>query len=64
MTTHEFALSDFAARRTGTDAGLSTPLRDVLATALHELIEAELTAPIGAAPGERSLGRVTQRTRH
>lgn len=47
MTTHEFALSDLAARLTGTDATLSTALRDILATALQELIEAELTATIG-----------------
>ena len=54
MTTHEFALSDLAARLLGTDASLSTSLRDILTVALQELIEAELTATIGAAPGERS----------
>ena len=48
MTTHEFAPSDHAASLTGTDASLSTSLRDILTVALQELIEAELTATIGA----------------
>ncbi len=64
MTTHEFALSDLAARLLGTDASLSTSLRDILTVALQELIEAELTATIGAAPGERTTERVTQRNGH
>ena len=64
MTAHEFALSDLAARLTGTDASLSTSLRDILTVALQELIEAELTATIGAAPGERTSERVTQRNGH
>jgi putative transposase len=64
MTTHEFALSDLAARLLGTDASLSTSLRDILTVALQELIEAELTATIGAAPGERTSERVTQRNGH
>ena len=54
MTMYESALSDLAARLAGTDATLSTSLRDILAAALQELIEAELTATIGAAPGERT----------
>ena len=56
MTTHESALSDLAARLAGTDPSLSTSLRDILTAALQELIEAELTATIGAAPGERIAG--------
>ena len=64
MTEHEFALSDLAARLAGTDASLSTALRDILTVALQELIEAELTATIGAAPGERSIDRLTQRNGH
>jgi len=64
MTTHEFALSDLAARLLGTDASLSTSLRDILTVALQELIEAELTATIGAASGERTNERVTQRNGH
>jgi transposase-like protein len=64
MTNHEFALSDLAARLAGTDASLSTALRDILATALQELIETELTATIGAGPGERTPERVAQRNGH
>ena len=64
MTAHEFALSDLAARLTGTDATLSTSLRDILTVALQELIEAELTATIGAAPGEHTSERVTHRNGH
>lgn len=64
MTTYEFAVSDLAARLIGTDASLSTALRDILAAALQEVIEAEATARIGAAPGERTPERVTQRNGH
>jgi transposase-like protein len=64
MTSHEFALSDLAARLAGTDASLTTSLRDILAAALQELIEAELTAVIGAAPGERTTERIAQRNGH
>jgi transposase-like protein len=61
MTSHEFALSDLAARLAGTDASLSTALRDILSTALQELIEAELTGVIGVAPGEHSPDRLALR---
>ncbi|MFT3851988.1 MAG: IS256 family transposase [Ilumatobacteraceae bacterium] len=64
MTTHEFALSDLAARLAGSDASLSTSLRDILAAALQELIEAELTATIGAAPGEHTAERTALRNGH
>jgi putative transposase len=64
MTTHEFAVSDLAARLVGSDATLSTSLRDILAAALQELIEAELTTTIGAALGERSAERTAQRNGH
>jgi putative transposase len=64
MTTSESALSDLAARLAGTDSSLSTSLRDILAAALQELIEAELTATIGAAPGERTPERAAQRNGH
>lgn len=57
MTTHEFALSALAARLAGTDAILTTAIRDILAAALQELIETELTATIGAAPGEHTPAR-------
>src|SRR5881628_2194997 len=62
MTAYESALSDLAARLAGTDASLSTALRDILSTALQELIEAELTSVIGAAPGEHTADRLALRT--
>ena len=37
------ALSDLADQLTGTDPSLTTTLGEIVATALHELIEAELT---------------------
>ena len=64
MTDHESALSDLAARLAGTDATFTGSLRDILAAALQELIEAELTATIGAAPGERTDSRTAQRNGH
>jgi transposase-like protein len=64
MTTAESALSDLAARLAGTDPSLSTSLRDILTAALQELIEAELTTLIGAAPGERSPERTALRNGH
>ena len=64
MTNHEFALSDLAARLAGTDATLTTAIRDILAAALQELIEAELTTSIGAAPGEHTAFRSALRNGH
>ena len=64
MATHEFALSDLAARLLGADATLATSLRDILTAALQELIEAELTSTIRAEHGERSPERLTQRNGH
>lgn len=54
MTIHESALSELSSRLLGTDATLTSSIADILAAALQELIEAELTATIGAAPGERT----------
>jgi putative transposase len=64
MTAHESALSDLAARLAGTDPSLSTSLRDILAAALQELIEAELTQVIGAASGEHTATRTAMRNGH
>jgi len=64
MTNREFALSDLASRLAGSDATLSTSLREILAVALQELIEAQLTSEIGAAPGERTPDRLAQRNGH
>ena len=64
MTTYESALSELSSRLIGTDSTLTTSLSDILAAALQELIEAELTATIGAAPGERTDARTAQRNGH
>jgi putative transposase len=64
MTMYESAVSDLAARLAGTDPSLSTALRDILAAALQELIEAELTTVIGAAPGEHTPERLALRNGH
>jgi putative transposase len=64
MTMYESGLSELATRLIGADASLATSLGDILGAALQELIEAELTASIGAARGERTPERVTQRNGH
>jgi putative transposase len=64
MTTYESALSELSSRLLGTDATLTTSIADILGAAIQELIEAELTATIGAAPGERIETRVAQRNGH
>ena len=64
MAAHDSALSELSEMLIATDGTLSTSLAEILATAVQELIEAELTARIGAEPGERSPMRVTQRNGH
>ena len=64
MTNYESALSELGERLTGTDPSLSTSIAEILAAAIQELVEAELTARIGAAPGERTPARVAQRNGH
>jgi putative transposase len=64
MTHYESAIDDIATRLQGTDASLTTSIADILAAALQELIEAELTGTIGAEPGERSPARTAQRNGH
>jgi putative transposase len=64
MANHDSALSALSEMLIATDGTLSTSLAEILATAVQELIEAELTAWIGAEPGERSPMRVTQRNGH
>ena len=46
------------------DATLTSSLRELLAATLQGLIEADLTAKIGAAPGERTPERTAQRNGH
>ena len=57
MTMYESALSELSGRLIGTGSNLTSSLSEILAAALQELIEAELTAAIGAAPGERTEDR-------
>ncbi|GGI09341.1 IS256 family transposase [Egicoccus halophilus] len=64
MAHYESALSDLAELLTGTDATLASSLADILAAAMQELIEAELTGRIGAEHGERAPTRLAQRNGH
>lgn len=64
MTTYESALSELSSRLIDTESTLTTSLSDILAATLQELIEAELTATIGGAPGERSDARTAKRNGH
>ncbi len=65
MGTHyESAIDDIATRLQGVDASLTTSIAEILAAALQELIEAELTGTIGAEHGERTPTRVAQRNGH
>jgi transposase-like protein len=61
MADFESALSELGVALAATDTKLSTSLAEILGVAIQELIEAELTALIGAAPGERGADRATQR---
>ena len=64
MADFESALSELGAVLAATDAKLSTSLAEILGVAIQELIEAELTTLIGAAPGERSSARTALRNGH
>lgn len=64
MAAHDSALSELSEMLVATDAKLATALSEIVTVAIQELIEAELTAKIGAEPGERTPGRLTQRNGH
>ena len=64
MATHESALSALGEHLAASDATLATSLAEILRVAVQELVEAELTARIGAAPGERTESRTAQRNGH
>ncbi len=57
MTHYESAIHELAERLQGTDASLTTSIADILTVPLQELIEAELTARIGAEPGDGGAGQ-------
>ena len=60
MTHYESAIDEIAGRLQGTDASLTNSIAEILAAALQELIEAELTGTIGADHGERTPTRTAQ----
>jgi putative transposase len=64
MTQQQSALSELADVLIGSDATLASSISEIMAAALQELIEAELTAKIGAEPGERSPLRTALRNGH
>jgi len=64
MAIDESALSALGERLDEIDPGLSTSLTAILTGAIQELVEAEVTERIGAAPRERSLTRTNQRNGH
>src|SRR3954451_2134118 len=64
MADFEAALSELGAALAATDAKLSTSLAEILGVAIQELIEAELTALIGAGPGEHTSTRTALRNGH
>ena len=57
MTTSDSALNALSASLTAADSPLATSLAEILTDAIQDLIEAELTARIGAEHGERTLSR-------
>ncbi|HGG56462.1 MAG TPA: IS256 family transposase [Nannocystis exedens] len=64
MTTHDSALSALTLAIQSADSPLAANLAEILTDAIQELIEAELTARIGAEPGERTITRTNQRNGH
>ena len=64
MTTPDSALNALSGALTSTDSPLAANLAEILTDAIQELIEAELTARIGAEPGERSLARTNLHNGH
>ena len=61
MTTNDSALNALTNAVTATNSPLAANLAEILTDAIQELIEAELTARIGAEPSERTLSLSNQR---
>ncbi|MEQ8842264.1 MAG: IS256 family transposase [Acidimicrobiales bacterium] len=64
MTTSDSALNALSASLTAADSPLAASLAEILTDAIQDLIEAELTARIGAEHGERTLSRSNLRNGH
>jgi transposase-like protein len=64
MTTHDSALNALTEAMSAADSPLAAGLASILTEAIQELIEAELTARIGAEPHERTLARTNLRNGH
>ena len=64
MAQDDSALCELARRLTEVAGTLASSIGEILGAALQEMIEAELTARIGAEPGERSPARTVQRNGH
>jgi transposase-like protein len=64
MTTSDSALNALSASLTATESPLAANLAEILTDAIQELIEAELSARIGAEPNERTASRSNQRNGH
>ena len=64
MAQHESALSELARRLIEVDGRLASSIGEILGAALHEMIEAELTARIGVEPCGRSPAPTVQRNGH
>jgi len=64
MADFESALSELGVALAATDTKLSSSLAEILGVAIQELIEAQLTALIGAEPGERTPTRSGVRNGH
>ena len=64
MTTPDSALNALSASLTAVDSPLAANLAEIVTDAIQELIEAELSARIGAEPNERSAARSNLRNGH
>lgn len=64
MTTSDSALNALTNAVKAGDSPLAANLAEILTDAIQELIEAEVSARIGAEPNERSLARTNRRNGH